>query len=201
MLDSAGFKKGADGIRVDPTTHQEMSYSLMVPTGFIDWVAVTKLIKAQLLAIGIQINLTGGSSQQWTSNNVNGSFDMTMNVASGGPTPYQMYEPILRSKYTAAVGKPAASNYVRWSDPSTDKLFDQYDNSDDPAVQKKAIEGIETIMVDQLPVIPLLGSADWYQYRTANYVGWPSESNAYAMGMPSRFPDNLLVLNHLTPAK
>lgn len=199
-LDSAGFKKGPDGIRVDPTTHQKMDYSLMVPTGFIDWVAVTKLIKAQLLAIGIQIDLVGGSSQQWTSDNVNGNFEMTMNVASGGPTPYQMFEPILRSTYTAAVGKPASSNFVRWSDPATDKLFDQYDNSDDPAVQKKAIEGIETIMVNQLPVIPLLGSADWYQYRTANYVGWPSESDPYAMGMPSRFPDNLLVLNHLTPA-
>lgn len=200
MLDDAGYKKNSSGIRVD-TKGTKLEYNIMVPSGYSDWVTVTKLLKSQLAQVGIQLDLQGGSSQQWTSKNVTGDFDMTLNFANGGPTPYEMYEPLLRSTYTAPVGKPATSNFVRWSDPNTDSFLDKFQNTVDPAAQKQAIYGIEKIVVDQLPVIPLLGSADWYQYRTAKYTGWPSADNSYAMGMPSRFPDNLLVLTHLVPVK
>jgi peptide/nickel transport system substrate-binding protein len=200
LLDNAGYARGSDGVRVDKNGTR-LEYTIMVPSGFTDWVTVTKLLQSQLAGIGVKLDLQGGSSQQWVSNNTNGNFDMTLNFANGGPSPYQMYEPVLRSTYTAPVGKPAASNYVRWSDPATDKYFADFASTDDPAKQKAAIQGIEDVMVNQLPVIPLLGSADWYQYRTANYTGWPDATNAYAMGMPSRFPDNLLVLTHLVPAQ
>lgn len=200
ILDAAGYQKDSSGVRVD-TKGTKLEYSIMVPTGYSDWVTVTKLLKAQLAQVGIQLDLKGGSSQQWTAKNVTGDFDMTLNFATGGPSPYEMFEPLLRSTYTAAIGKPAASNYVRWSDTATDGFLTQFQNTVDPAAQKQAIYGIEKIMVDQLPVIPLLGSADWYQYRTAKYTGWPSAENLYAMGMPSRFPDNLLVLTHLVPVK
>ncbi len=200
LLDNGGYKMGKNHVRVDPKG-TPLSYDIMVPTGFTDWVTVTKLLKSQLSKIGVQLNLKGGSSQQWTANNVSGSFDMTLNFAYGGGTPYDMYKPLLDSTFSAAIGKPAASNFVRWQDPATDAALAAYAATSDLQKQKEALYGIEKIMVNQVPLIPLLGSADWDQYRTANYVGWPDADHAYALGMPSKFPDNLLVFTHLTPVK
>jgi len=55
-------------------------------------------------------------------------------------------------------------------------------------------------MVDKLPVIPLLGSANWSEYRTTKFTGWPTPDNVYAMPAPYSAPDNLLVILHLKPA-
>lgn len=200
LLDDGGYKMGANHVRVDPRG-VPLSYNIMVPTGFSDWVTVTKLLKSQLAHIGVQLNLQGGSSQQWTSLNVSGNFDMTLNFGYGGGTPYELFEPLLDSKFSAAVGKSAASNYVRWEDPKTDSYLAAYAATSDLQKQKEALYGIENIMVNDVPVIPLLGSADWDQYRTENYTGFPSADDPYALGMPSKFPDNLLVLTHLTPVK
>jgi peptide/nickel transport system substrate-binding protein len=63
-------------------------------------------------------------------------------------------------------------------------------------VQKQAIAGLEKIMVDQLPTIPLVYDANLYEYSTVHVTGWPDANNAYAMPGPYNFPDaEIIVLN------
>src|ERR1035437_8882674 len=57
------------------------------------------------------------------------------------------------------------------------------------------------IMVQQLPVIPLLEEVDWFQYNTKAFSGFPSPSNAYAQPGLYNIPDWGVVLLHLKPIK
>lgn len=199
LLDNAGYKKGSNGIRSDKSG-KPLSFSLIVPSGYVDWVTMSGLIKNQLQKIGITVKPQGQSVAAWLSALKDGNYQMAIEGSTSGSTPYYLYRNVLSSKLTAPTGKAAASNYSRWSDPQTDKLLSQFSATNNLTTQKQAIAGIEQIMVTKLPFIPLLGSSDWAEFRTTKFTGWPSSSDQYAMPAPFENPDNLLVLLHLQPA-
>lgn len=199
QLDQAGFRKGADGIRVGPNG-KKLAFTMLVPSGFSDWVTMARLIQSQLKAIGIQIDPQGKSTQAWKSALKTGNYDMAIAGSVGGSTPYDLYKPFLSSKLTAPIGQQALSNYSRWSDPATDGLLATFDQTDNQTQLQNAVYGLEKVMVEQLPVIPLLGSANWSQTRTTKFTGWPSATNPYALPAPYQFPDNLLVITNLKRA-
>jgi peptide/nickel transport system substrate-binding protein len=55
-------------------------------------------------------------------------------------------------------------------------------------------------MVDDIPLIPTTQGVDWYQYDTTKIGGWPTQSNPFAQPSPYSFPDNAVVLTHLSPS-
>src|SRR6185312_1433241 len=101
------------------------------------------------------------------------------------------------STNSAAVGKQAASNFERWMDPTTDKLLNQYATTADATIQQQALNGLQQIMVEQLPSIPLVYGATWYEYSSRNFTGWPTADNAYASPAPFDFPDAEIVALNL----
>ena len=125
---------------------------------------------------------------------------MAMLWTNPGPTPYFLYDALLRSTNSAPIGQPASSNYQRWMDPNTDALLNQYATSTDPAVQKQAIIGLEKIMVEQLPSIPLTNEPYWYQYNTSKFVGWPDQQHPFAAPGTANYPDIEYVVLNLHPA-
>lgn len=198
MLDAAGYKKGSDGVRVAPDG-KKMSFSLSVPSGYTDWVTMTKLLQSQLNKVGIQVNPQGVSAQSWSAALHSGAFEMTIQGATINTGAYSMYRSFMSKALSAPVGQAATSNYARWEDPKTEEYLAAYANTGDKDAQKKAIQGLEGIVVNQLPEIPLLLSANWAQYRTANFTGWPSATDPYALPAPYEYPDNLLVVSHVKP--
>ena len=80
-------------------------------------------------------------------------------------------------------GNIGSTNYSRYKSPSTDALFNQY-SSASPAQQVQIIHEIQKVMIDQVPVIPVIEGVDWYQYDTTNFGGWPTQSNPYAQPSP-----------------
>jgi peptide/nickel transport system substrate-binding protein len=105
----------------------------------------------------------------------------------------------LRSTNSAPVGQVAVSNYERWMDPATDALLNQYASSTDPTVQKQALYGLQQIMVNDLPSIPLTAEPYWYEYSTAKFVGWPDAQHPYAAPGTAEYPDIEIVLLNLQP--
>ena len=39
-------------------------------------------------------------------------------------------------------------------------------------------------MVENVPVIPLMGNAYWYEWNTQQFVGFPMPGNFYTIGSP-----------------
>ncbi|HLI07274.1 MAG TPA: ABC transporter substrate-binding protein [Ktedonobacteraceae bacterium] len=198
LLQSAGFTKGSDGIYVDKTG-KKLSFNLDVVTGWTDWVTDCQLMASDLKAIGMNVTVSALSFNAYYSALSTGTFDMAISWTNPGPTPYYLYQSLLNSSNTAPVGKAAASNFERWSDPTTDKLLAQYATSTDSSTQQQALNGIQQIMVNDLPAIPLVYGATWYEYNTSRFTGWPDANNTYAVPSPYTFPDAEIVVLHLKP--
>ena len=66
-------------------------------------------------------------------------------------------------------------------------------------MQQQAIDGLEKIMVEQVPAIALFNGAIYSQYSTAHFTGWPGASDPYALAHPVDSPDNEVTLLHLQP--
>ncbi|MBA2285149.1 MAG: ABC transporter substrate-binding protein, partial [Ktedonobacteraceae bacterium] len=198
LLVGAGFTKGSDGIYAD-TKGKKLSFTLNVVSGYTDWITDCQLMAKELLNVGIKVNVNTIAFDPYYNALQNGNYDMAMLWTNPGPTPYYIYDALLRSTNSAPVGQQANSNYERWMDANTDKVLNQYATSTDPAVQKQAILQLEKIMVEQLPAIPLMDEPFWYQYNTSKFVGWPDEQHPYAAPGSAEYPDIEYVILHLHP--
>jgi peptide/nickel transport system substrate-binding protein len=198
LLQSAGFHQGSDGIFVD-NNGKKLSFSIDVVTGWTDWVTAVQIIASDLKAIGIDAKVNSISFSSYFSALQMGTYDMAISWTNPGPTPFYLYNSLLNSTNSAPLGKPAPSNWERWMDPTTDKLLAQYATTTDPSLQQQALYGLERIMVEQLPSIPLVYGASWYEYSTRNFTGWPDANNPYASPPPFDFPDAEVVVLNLKP--
>lgn len=198
LLQGAGFKKGSDGIFADASGHK-LSFKATVPGDFSDYVQDLQIAQQSLQAAGIDLQLNKVSDDDWRSDRSSGHFDLLMTGGFFGPTPYYYLDPLLNSK---KIGGANGTNWAQWNDPKTDQLLAQYASSSDPATQKQAIQGLTSIMADQLPVIPVLDAIQFFEYTTTNWTGWPTPQNPYAIGSayPLSAGDNEQVILHLTPA-
>jgi peptide/nickel transport system substrate-binding protein len=198
LLDQAGYKKGSDGIYMDKTG-KKMSFNIDVVTGWTDWVTNCQIMANNLKAIGMQVNVNAISFNAYYSAMQLGTFDAVISWTNPGPTPFFLYNSLLNSQNTAALNKVASSNWERWSDSTTDKLLAQYASSTDQSVQQQALNGIQKIMVEQIPAIPLVYGATWNEYSTKHFTGWNDADHPYAMPAPFEYPDSEVVVLNLTP--
>lgn len=196
-LENDGWTKGSDGFYTK--NGKQLAFSIIVVSGYTDYVADCQVMAQNLQAAGMKVTVNAMSTDAFTNALQNGNYDAGILWTNPGPTPYYIYDGMLRSTNSAPVGQSAPSNYERWMDPATDKLLDQYASSTDPAVQKQAIYGLEQIMVNQLPSIPLTAEPYWYQYSTAKFVGWPDAKNPYAAPGTAVYPDIEYVILNLQP--
>src|SRR5262249_4543299 len=105
----------------------------------------------------------------------------------------------LNSANTAPVGKQAATNYERYSNPSTDKLLDQYETTTSASTQQDILNKLQEVMLNDVPIIPVMEAVDWFQYDVGSFSGWPTPGNSSAQPSPYAYPDNEQVLLRLTP--
>ena len=135
----------------------------------------------------------------WQADVTNGTFDTAIHWSNQGPGPYYIYDSLLDANLTAPVGKPAANDLGRWKDPATQAALAQFAGSNDPSAQQAAISKLETIMDSQVPVVPLLYGAAWWEFSTRNYSGWPSSGNPF-MNPTTNSPYLEETVLHLKPA-
>lgn len=199
LLQSAGFKKGSDGFYAD-ASGKKISFTINVPDGYSDWITSCQFMADDLKAVGLDVSVNTLSYDTYYNDMQVGTFDTSMWGTNPGPSPFYIFDSLLRSTNSAKIGQQAGSNFERWLDPATDKLLNQYATSTDPTVQKQAIYGLESIMVNQLPSIPLVNEPYWYEYNTQSWVGWPDQAHQYAEPSPYAYPDNEVVLLHLQPS-
>jgi peptide/nickel transport system substrate-binding protein len=208
FLQQAGFKKGSDGFYRD-SSGKEFTMSVDVVNGWSDWDQDVQFIVNDLKAAGINasINTESGYTPYYNAIST-GDYQAAISWTNSGPTPYYAYQALLSSTNSAPPGKSiAGTNFERWDattsngySAQTDKLLTLYEQSSNASTQMQAMQGIEDIMVSQLPVIPLTVNVYWDEYTTKNWTGWPSASNPYDSGAPYNMPDAENVILHLTPA-
>ncbi|MEI6649064.1 MAG: ABC transporter substrate-binding protein [Actinomycetes bacterium] len=196
-LKADGYVKDAKGFYAK--AGKELAITLSTNGGYSDWVASMQVVATQLAKIGIKITVAPLASNTFYANLYAGKYELAYNAESGGPTPFYEMRQWLFSKNSAAIGTAAASNWERYSSPTVDALLNQYGSTTDSATQKSIVNKLQQVMVDQLPVIPVLEEVDWFQYNKLAFTGYPSASNPYAQPGLYNIPDWGYVLDNLKP--
>ena len=58
---------------------------------------------------------------------------------------------------------------------------------------------LEKVMLNEVPVIPVTESVDWFQYDTGSFSGWPTQGNPFAQPAAYNYPDWGQTMLHLVP--
>ncbi len=194
ILNSAGFKKGSNGIYQSPSG-QPLSFTIKTISGYSDWDASLQIITQELKAVGISVTAQDENSTPYTADIQGGHFQLAY-AGSGGPAASPGPSPYYELRGWLFSGNIGSTNYSRFKNASADSLFNTY-GAADHSQQVNIIHQIQKIMVDDIPFIPTTEGVDWYQYDTTNIGGWPTESNQYAQPSPYSFPDDEQVVTHL----
>jgi len=198
ILKAAGFKQKG-GVFQTPAG-KPLSFTMVNIGGYSDWVASAQIVAQELKAVGITVTPENLSSTTYDSDVYNGHYQLAYDGNEAyGPSPYYELRNELYSAGSAPIGKPAASNWERYSNPAVDKLIDQYAATTSPATQKAIIWKLEEAMVRDVPLIPITEGVDWYQYNTKSLTGWVTPQNPYAQPAAYAVPDWGVVALHLAP--
>lgn len=195
LLTQDGYTAGSDGVFAK--NGQRLAFTLITVTGFTDWNAAAQAIQQNMKDIGIQITINSMQfSDYLTLRTGAGKYDlMQSGVGGGAHSAYDIYNGTLASTDFP----PAGRNSSYWNDPATNALLSDLGSTADQAKQIADVQGLEKIMVDQVPWIPSVAGARWFEYSTQNYTGWPDQAHPYATGATYSTPDNEVILQHLVP--
>ncbi|MGY4769389.1 ABC transporter substrate-binding protein [Kribbella sp. CWNU-51] len=197
-LTDAGFKLEGNVLK-DPTG-KPVTITLTDPAGWSDYITDLEIIKDNLSTIGIKATVDKANQDAWFKNVDEGNFDAAMHWTNGGATPFDIYQNIMDGKILKPVGKGGVSgNYGRFNSPEATKALDEYANAADDATRSTALNTLQKIMVEQMPMIPTSASNVGGLYSTKNWVGWPDEQNQYGPAQPTQQNALQIVLN-LKPA-
>ncbi len=207
-MKQAGSVKGSDGF-YKYANGSPFSMTVNVPGPWSDWAQDVQNIVTDLNTAGIRAFANYQANYDpYFPDLQSGNYDAAISWTNSGPNPYYAYQALLASGNSAGPGKlVAGTNFERWDSSTSsgyatqiDSLLAKFESSTDSAVQHQAISGIEQIMVNQLPVIPLTVNVTWDEYTTVNWIGWPDTNNPYDYGSPYSMPDAENVILHLKPA-
>ncbi|MDO5661423.1 MAG: ABC transporter substrate-binding protein [Brachybacterium sp.] len=199
ILDEAGYERGDGGIRSTPDG-ERLSWTMEIPSGWVDWIDTSQLIEEQLAEIGIDLTAQGVAEEAYIEARGNGNFVITMGAVAVGNTPFDMYRAMMSSEYEVDEGS-VVQNFARFYDDEADEALDAYASTEDEGEQQDALENLQQLMIDRMPLIGLFQAPNWFHYTTARWEGFPNEDDPYALGAPFSMPDRLLILQRLTPAQ
>ena len=201
ILQKAGYTKGSNGYF--QKGGKTVSLTIIDPAAYTDYAADDSLIAQELKAAGIDATFNGIAVTAWDSDVADGDFQLTTHWASGGLTPYNMYDNWLDS--SLAVGNNATGDFERLNNPTMNADLATLAAAGTTAEQTTDLLPIEQFVAANLPIIPTTTASDWFEYNSQHYTGWPTQSNPYESGQPSGSNNggstgtDEVIITHLTP--
>ncbi|HEX7734724.1 MAG TPA: ABC transporter substrate-binding protein, partial [Ktedonobacteraceae bacterium] len=195
-MQAAGYTKGSDGFW--KKDGQKLTVKYQVPNDWNDWVAIANIMKQNLQAAGIDGQVDAIGDNAFFANRAKGSFPAMITGFFGGQTPFYQFNTHLLSTNDAATS--GAQNWGHYHNAQFDSLLKQYATTSDKTQQTTLINQMEDLFYQQMPVVPLLNAANWFEYSTKHFTGWPDAQHPYALGPTYDAPGNEIVLTHLQPA-
>lgn len=200
MLDAAGLKKGADGMRTlaDGTA---LTYDINVVTGWSDWVSACQIMAQGMKAIGINATVKPYDFSTWYDKVSKGQFDMSIGWSSGGATPFNYYRGQMSQRSSKPIGESAGENWQRYVSKPGDDLLTQFAAISDAAKAKDIATKLQQTFASEAPAVPLFPGPSWYEYNNSRFTGWPTKDNPYAVGswFSQGTPEQLIVMTTVKP--
>jgi peptide/nickel transport system substrate-binding protein len=192
LLEKAGFKRGSGGIFVSPNG-KPLQLSLMIPSSYPNWVAISPVIQSELKAAGIGMSIQLVAETTYAANAALGDFDLTLS-SQPYENPYGLYDFYLGSSGTAPIGHTATTDWGRYMDSTTQQLLTRLNGTlPGSAAAATALARLESVVVTQTPFVPIFVNSQWGVYNSNAVTGYPTASNLYAF--PSEINTEVILLH------
>jgi peptide/nickel transport system substrate-binding protein len=182
-LKAAGYTMGSNGFFAKDGN--ELNVSIQVPSGYSDYVSVLQIVQQEMKAAGINMTVDAESLSQYSSNRSNGDFQLIIEYYGFTPSPYVYYKNLLDSQGIPAIGSlDTAGDYGRYNNPTVNSLFNAIAARPDVSAQVPDFYQIESIVAQQLPIIPVSDQQGDTEFNGNIVTGYPTLSNPYAEDVP-----------------
>jgi peptide/nickel transport system substrate-binding protein len=151
LLEAAGWKRGADGIRRKNGT--PLTVDVAIPSGYAPSANAAGLVHDDWAQIGVELTIHVWSDSSFFAPSSaggvlqTGRFDGALFSNGGG-----LYANVT-NWYTCAAFPPNGFNVDRFCDPRVDALNAQYEQSFDPAARKQLAAALQRAIDDAVPGI------------------------------------------------
>jgi peptide/nickel transport system substrate-binding protein len=179
ILTKAGYKKDSAGFFA--LNGKEVAVKIEDPASYTDYAQSGALIAQDLKEAGINATFAGITVNAWNADMASGNFQLALHWSSGGITPYQLYDTWLDSSLIAG----GQGDFEHLKDPTVQAELAKLNSDQSVAEQTADLAPIEKYVATQLPVIPTTTAADWFEYNSQHFSGWPTQDNPYDSGQPS----------------
>jgi peptide/nickel transport system substrate-binding protein len=145
VLDAAGYKKGSDGVRIDPKTGKKLSFRLGIHSDSSRDTQISELLKGWLQQIGISLNIQSMSMSKLNDDLAKGDWDLLMDGWTTGPDPTYL----LSIQTCATLPKDDGSGGntdAFFCNPEYDRLFAQQVTTFDPVARQKIVGQMQDIL-------------------------------------------------------
>jgi len=196
MLTARSFKKGSDGVWVDPSGGK-MEYTLEVPAEFADWSAAASNLAEQLTKFGIKTSVKAVTYTQVSPDVDKGNFQLAIQGwGAGSPFPqFSFFADVETHNPPVALGPGTGLKMLQGGVNLTDLVTatGQGLGESTPPAQRKAVARMAGVFNDLLPIIPL-----WERYgnnvalKNVRVAGWPPDSDPIYKNSP--YSDSFVVM-------
>ncbi len=186
-LEKAGYKV-VGGKLESPSGTALPTLSLLVGSGWTDFISIAQTISEELQAIGISTTVVQEPYATYASSLTTGHYDMAVSWGNNSNvTPYYLYYYLLSSKQSAAPGKATGTDWERFSTPAVDAALSSYASTSNLALQKQDMATIERVVLTQVPAVALTARPNWSNFSTKSFTGWPRAADPYNNSEPPDF--------------
>lgn len=179
LLEADGWSLGADGIYAK--NGKKLSMTVIVTSGYTDYIAALDIMKQQLAKAGIEIKPQQQANAEIISARGLGKFQVAIDGLFQGPVgdPYYIYKGDFDSKNAQPVGKSGNpyGNVAKFSNPEVDAAIKTAGATRDAAEKAKQYKVIQALIVPDLPYIPVINNQGFSEYSEANYTGFKLYNN------------------------
>jgi len=188
ILKAAGYKWSSGGQLESPTGVVYPSYNVLIGgPGWTDYISQADNVSLELAAIGIRSTVEQEPYSTYANDLDLGKFTFAISWGNGnGPTPYYQYF------YMFSKGQIGTTNWERFTSPTITNALSSYASSSVASVQLKDMYAIENQVLTDVPVVALSGRANWLDYQTGTFTGFPSASDPYNDGSASDAEGSML---------
>ena len=196
LLSADGYSKNAGGKWTK--NGATIKFTIIDPNSFTDYWCDAEAMVKQLNSVGFDVKDNGAFDyNSWNTAITSGNYDAALHWGQGG-TPFQRLQFILDSSLASDVGQTSAGDFGHYKSADADSAIAAYEGATSDTDQTAALNKLQAVFSSDVPAVPVLYGAAWYEYSTANFTGWPTSDNPYINPSPRSQDYEYLILK-LTP--
>jgi len=204
ILAAAGYKDTNGDGYVENKDGSTLNLSLIVPNGWSDWMTAIQIIADSAKAAGIKITPTYPDYNTLVDDRGHGNYDLVINNDQQiGNTPWTYYNYMFRLPLS---DNQTTVNYERYNNPAAWALTQQLDKVNTVPAMQKITSQLQSIFLQDLPLIPLWYNGVWAQANTGHWKSWPTVSSSKLQTLPAMWRGYLQMgginmISNLQPGK